>query len=489
MFVNSSGNGLYLSNKGSDTINYYSLSEPWNLSSHTTEDSLDVSTLANNPSGIFLKPTGNRLFVLNYTQIISYSASVIPTISNIYPTNNKNFSTSSVNFTILPYDEMNLSGLNVTIYGNWSGSWTANLSNSSSFNNTNTTINVTGIPNGKFIWTSFVNNTLNASLNGTNWTFSVDTTPPQFDLNSINVSTTAGSQTFTFEFNVSDAVVGVNRCWYSILLSNYSVDSATIENTSVNCNSTGNSETANSLGNRVLRIWSNDSLNNRNYTDKNFTLSTLPLPPGGGGGSSIYPLSLAKNFTITTMNLKNLLDMSLAKNSTKPRKNNFLLINKDLTKVNVKIECNTENVNKSSRGINICDYVSFSNNTFTVPPNEQDRIVGEFSVKTPIGADFGEKYYFNIIAVEQGKNEYSKLSVKTEVTYLAMLYRWNYFPFQNAPDEEKKSYPVTGISLILSLTLFIVSLVIFRKFKMNISGFFFSLGIFIISFILFLISL
>ena len=47
----------------------------------------------------------------------------------------------------------------------------------------------------------------------------------------------------------------------------------------------------------------------------------------------------------------------------------------------------------------MCNYIKFSDSTFTLPPNQQEVISGEFSVTNPPTAEIGDNYYFNIVAL------------------------------------------------------------------------------------------
>lgn len=103
-----------------------------------------------------------------------------PISSNLLnPFDNQNLTSSTVVFASTPVDAGDSTGLGVRVYGNWSGSWVLNESNSSAFNNTQTNITVTGISDGIYIYNIQVNNSDDLTLfNTSNFTFTIDTINP-----------------------------------------------------------------------------------------------------------------------------------------------------------------------------------------------------------------------------------------------------------------------------------------------------------------------
>ena len=104
---------------------------------------------------------------------ITYQGNTDPTIILNSPTNNSNFTTNTIIFSVTPQDSEN-STLNVSIYGNWTGSWHLNVSNTSSLNNTQTNFTISGIPNGKYIWNALVNDGVSSAFATNNFTFTVN---------------------------------------------------------------------------------------------------------------------------------------------------------------------------------------------------------------------------------------------------------------------------------------------------------------------------
>ena len=139
----------------------------------------------------------------------------------------------------------------------------------------------------------------------------------------------------------------------------------------------------------------------------------------------------------------------------------------------------------SSRKINMCNYIRFPEETFTIPPNQQEQIVGKFNLLTPINSSIGDEYFLNVVALASDGKKYSSLSVSARVNLLGLFFKWSHVPLQGEKAEaEKVSYPVAGVSIIVSLLLFVATIIIFKRYNVNISAFFISLGMFFVVFIL-----
>jgi len=119
-----------------------------------------------------------------------------------------------------------------------------------------------------------------------------------------------------------------------------------------------------------------------------------------------------------------------------------------------------ENETQRQRNINICNYVSFSNDTITITPNELERTYFEMKVLTPENASYGDIYNFNVIALEETSDstaKYSKLSVQARVPLYGALFKWSYIPFQSKDlvKEEKRAYPVALFGLLFAFLIFL----------------------------------
>jgi len=320
-------------------------------------------------------------------------------------------------------------------------------------------------------WDDFGNNQLSDSNN----TIRVDAIFPE--VTNISINTTPGSQTFTFSFNATDA--NLNSCWYSVFNSTGGIDPSTNENTSVACNSEGNSETVSlTSGTFNLTIYANDSAGNINSSTESFTITEISGTSTGGGGvtiiSGVSALE-AVDFKITTFNLKSRTDISLAKNSKKPRRRQFYVSNSGIEPITVEILCDTQNTNKSSKDINICNYVNIINKTLIVSPNEEERATGIFEVLTPENSSFGDKYFFNILAVRtiDDQKRYSKLSVSTKVSVFSTLFiKWSEIPSLSEDKSRSLIYPSFPVASFVSFIVFILTLLTLKRYEMHLTGFF-----------------
>jgi len=96
----------------------------------------------------------------------------------VFPVNTSNETSSTVVFTVNTTDGED-STFSVSIYGNWTGSWVLNQTNSSALNNTDTNFSIASIPDGTWLWGA--NATDSGGLNNfsiINRTFFIDATNP-----------------------------------------------------------------------------------------------------------------------------------------------------------------------------------------------------------------------------------------------------------------------------------------------------------------------
>ena len=89
------------------------------------------------------------------------------------PIDTYNSSSSSVTFDIKSSDDTDVN--TIQLFGNWSGSWVANYTNSSYTNNTWLNISVFGIADGYYVWGVFSNDSAGNSDWSVNRTLTVDT--------------------------------------------------------------------------------------------------------------------------------------------------------------------------------------------------------------------------------------------------------------------------------------------------------------------------
>ena len=187
-----------------------------------------------------------------------YTVNTDPTITINYPIDNQNLSSSSITFMTIPRDAEDASGLNVSIYGNWTGSWHLNTSNTSSLNNTQTNFTISAIPDGEWIWGARVGDTDGSSVtNTTNYTFTKDTVAPTITLPFYtNGTLKKNTDTLTLNISITDATTSPSACKIDINGTNQ-----TFAVSSGWCNITNGFLTNLADGNRTINVYANDTLN------------------------------------------------------------------------------------------------------------------------------------------------------------------------------------------------------------------------------------
>jgi hypothetical protein len=373
-----------------------------------------------------------------------------------------------------------------------------NINGSFALNQTNTGItsgqqNFTSynIDDGNYLWNIFCQDTTGQGrFSTTNKTFIIDETDPVVNITSI--TTTAGSQTISFNHTETDT--NLLSCKYSV----YNASSMTIDglnnNISVSCNVGGSSATVTSYGTYTLRIYAVDLAGNQDFEDLNFTTSASSGTTiiGGGGAPTVVTIqvgaSLSQNFSITTTSLGNKLDLVLAKNSVKSRSKTFIVSNKGKDEFIVNLKCDTTDLNESEQNpnnVDICDYVYFDKETLAVSPNEDSPSEGKVYVIVPENATFGDQYSFNVLAERSSTDNssltYSKLSVTSRVPVWGLVFKYSFIPFQAKEKENKASYPVVTIALFLAFLIMGIVIQLLKK-SFLVAGFLLGVAGFVITF-------
>ena len=399
-----------------------------------------------------------------------------PIITLNKPTDEQYVNTANVQFNYTP-EHSTQTVDTCELYGNFTGTWHLNQTNTTITEDIVNSFNQTLLEGITYLWNIWCNTTEtgNSAFSDSNFTFTIDLTNPIVSINSI--TTTAGSQTISVNSTQTDT--NLDTCKYSIFNSIGDIDGLN-ENVSFICNAIFPA-TVTAYGSYNLTIYGIDLASNENSDTLEFTTSASVGGVVSGGGGEAITIVQAKDFTITTTNFLKNMDIGLAKDSTKPRKKAFYITNKGVEEITISLECNTVDVNESSRGINICDYVTILNDSITILPSEEIREIGYFEVMTPEDAEFGDKYYFNILAKEgETTVNVDKLSVSTRVSLLSMVYKWK--------GKEGRT-PIAGISIVIAIILFTASLIFFSKIKKLGVGSIISVIILIGSFFLFLFIL
>lgn len=127
-----------------------------------------------------------------------------------FPADGYNTSATALNFTLSGTDNLNLSHL--AILANFSGSWGFNSTNSSPFNGTGWNVTV-GLPEGRFIWAAFSNDTAGNSNTSANYTLTVDRTGPVVQAAEFaNGTNHSAASLHSFSFYSTDALLSPSGC-------------------------------------------------------------------------------------------------------------------------------------------------------------------------------------------------------------------------------------------------------------------------------------
>ncbi len=163
----------------------------------------------------------------NWSGIQSFTTSADlnrPIVTLNSPVDNANFSSYSITFNTTVSDNLNLS--NVTLWGNWTGTFQINETNSSGLNATNYifTKDLTAFGDGVYSWQIQAEDNETNVQNSSIRTFTIDTTPPYFT--SIENQSVLVNKSFSYDINATDDGVGLDS--FSIDdTTNFSINSST----------------------------------------------------------------------------------------------------------------------------------------------------------------------------------------------------------------------------------------------------------------------
>jgi len=214
----------------------------------------------------------------NYTTATNI---VDPVITLNSPVNLYNTSNATITFNVNVTDDSGLA--NVSLWGNWTGSFVVDETNSSNLVNGAYTFskNLSSYGDGFYIWAIRACDTNSNCLFSSNRTFMIDNANPNVSLVSpANTATWTSSSTVTFTYNVSD--LAITNCSLIIDSSIVETDSSITVNT--------NQQFSRSLSNAAY-TWSVNCTDFTNHTSNSTTYSltisyTAPTTGGGGGGPS-----------------------------------------------------------------------------------------------------------------------------------------------------------------------------------------------------------
>ena len=272
-------NDSWLNNNVSINLNFtYTNATALDTCLFTTDDYATNTTITNCANTTFNRSEGNYLLKLwindsngiiaedstNFTIDITY-----PNINITFPLNNTNSSNTGLNINYTVSDT------------NLQACWYSNDSMSSNTTLASCGTNITTITwtEGQHNVTIWANDSAN-NINSSRVSFTIDITPPNITIDEPqDTDSYAVNEDLALNYTTTDILTGVNTCWYNIINSTGDMmnlsggnDVYTDNTTLTDClNVTFNLSRDDTY---VLTLWANDSLNNINYSNSTFSIST-----------------------------------------------------------------------------------------------------------------------------------------------------------------------------------------------------------------------
>jgi len=229
-----------------------------------------------------------------YMRVANYTApdTTPPNVTLNAPINFFNSTSTTITFNCTAFDNVNLT--NVTLYGNWSGGWHANQTNSTPINNT-PIIFSKSIPDGIYKWNcQACDASSNCNFSSVNRTFTIDAIPPAISV-TYPLNQTYSTNVSALNYTVSD--LRLSSCWYSL--------NNGVTNTSITCG-TNKTGLISVEGSNTWKVWANDTFGNVNSSSVTFFKDTIKPQI-----AITYPLNTtytinvsALNYTVSDTNLQ-----------------------------------------------------------------------------------------------------------------------------------------------------------------------------------------
>jgi len=241
------------------------------------------------------------LYVTDSIDISITPDTTLPTPSfGTNPVNTYNDSDGSIIFELKCFDNDGLDTLQ--LWGNWTGTWHANQTNSTPINNTIWSIQVDDIPEGRgHVWGVWCNDSAgNSNWSDTNRTFMVDFNPPILSEEHANETDILQNEIFCLNVTATDALNGIHtiyaEVWDTTSWANYSM----VDDGSTTCDSDLGDDVygVEIIGNTVglwnySRVYANDSTGNMNSYgfSANITINVTSAPDNPPEIVAIYNIT------------------------------------------------------------------------------------------------------------------------------------------------------------------------------------------------------
>lgn len=273
-----------------------------------------TSTLGVNNWTVFCNSTTSD--VANDKHIFTFQDINNPISTLNLPINNANAGAAT---TLNCTASDNIAVANVSLYGNWSGGWHLNSTNTSGINNTNYLFTA-NLPDGSYKWNCKVSDTTgNTAFDVSNFTFNVEATPPLISI-IYPISTTYNSVS-QLNYTYSDSNPGY--CWYS--------KNAGVTNSTAEVAGTNFTGVTTSAGSNTWKVFCNDTIGNLNSSSITFIIDTTPPTVYSGGSGGTVPLNESYTNKSSTNFTVNASDTAGIKNITFTLKNNTGVIINETT--------------------------------------------------------------------------------------------------------------------------------------------------------------
>lgn len=194
---------------------------------------------------------------IDYLPLTTHQDLSAPTIVLNNPIDTYNSTTTSNIFSANVSDDVGISY--VILYGNFSGSWAKNSTNTSVVNGTQVNFTV-ALPNGYYKWTYWANDTgVNSTFNSTNRTLKVDTTSPTITINQpIDGGSYSNNNSINLNYTITDALSTLGSCVYNVI----NATGTQIANTTLSTCANTTFGLPGGDHNYNLTLYANDSLGN-----------------------------------------------------------------------------------------------------------------------------------------------------------------------------------------------------------------------------------
>ena len=325
----------------------------------------------------------------------------LPNITLQNPVDNSWIHNKNVFFIFTPSDVWLHNISTCELWGNFTGSWDKNYTWSNPLSGNITFINFDLLDN-YYSWNVWCNDSLNnGAFSPSNFTFGLDTIFPSNFI--LNISTSTGSQEFSFNSTANDNSNNYT-CKYSVYNLAGGIDGAS-SNISYICNNQVSANVSSFAG-YILKTVVTDIAGNENATNKSFTVtsggshSTGGTPPPASTGNPVInsnkPVLTEGNWTMETELGGNNYGFSMIQNSNRTR--DMLFENLGVNDRTITMSC--VEVNGT---VNLCDGITFEQDTFPLPVQKSIKTSNKFTLAIPSDLVKGT-YIVNLVGTDESGN-------------------------------------------------------------------------------------